>query len=149
MSELPLITREALLMIVMGDGAPSTKAIALLALEALAIRQEAAMDVPADAELYRRLVEKIEGPEQLRPQHLDELDITAGEVGHALKLALEAISWRANVRAMLDAADPDIVRHHEGGGPEDLIASLAITMLKTRKHRDTLGQRLSARLRSR
>lgn len=32
--------------------------------------------------------------------------------------------------------DPDVIRAHEGGGPEDLNMSLALTMLKTRNNRD-------------
>lgn len=53
-----------------------------------------------------------------------------------IRLALEALEWRANVEAMLSDGDPDVVRVHEGGGPEDLIGSLAVTMLKTRQQRD-------------
>lgn len=48
----------------------------------------------------------------------------------------EAAQWRENVAALLDTPDPDVIRVHEGGGPEDLIMSLVVTMAKTRKSRD-------------
>lgn len=44
--------------------------------------------------------------------------------------------WIENVEAMLSDGDADVVRVHEGGGPEDLRGSLAVTMIRTRKTRD-------------
>jgi hypothetical protein len=42
---------------------------------------------------------------------------------------------RSNILALLEN-DKDVVRVREGGGPEDICASLAVTVVKTRKHRD-------------
>lgn len=44
--------------------------------------------------------------------------------------------WIENVQSLLSDGDPDIIRCHEGGGPEDLIASLVLTMMRTRSSRD-------------
>lgn len=44
--------------------------------------------------------------------------------------------WRDNVEFMLDDGDPDVIRAHEGGGPEDLIMSLVLTLNRTRAQRD-------------
>lgn len=49
----------------------------------------------------------------------------------------EVREWRENVEAMLGDGDPDVIRCHEGGGPESLVGSLALTMIRTRKARDT------------
>ncbi len=48
----------------------------------------------------------------------------------------EAKEWRENVEAMLSTGDPDVVRCHEGGGPESLVGSLVLTMMRTRNSRD-------------
>lgn len=46
-------------------------------------------------------------------------------------------SWIENVEVMLtDGDDQDVVRAHEGGGPEDLKMSLVVSFMKTRKTRD-------------
>lgn len=44
--------------------------------------------------------------------------------------------WIENVQAMLSDGDPDVIRCREGGGPEDLIGSLVLTMMRTRNSRD-------------
>lgn len=48
----------------------------------------------------------------------------------------ELQSMRANIEELLSHSDPDVVRCHEGGGPEDLIGSLVLTMMRTRNSRD-------------
>ena len=45
--------------------------------------------------------------------------------------------WRENVEAMLSSGDPDVVRCFEGGGPESLIGSLVLTVMRTRNSRDS------------
>lgn len=50
----------------------------------------------------------------------------------------DAKVWEDNVRTMLDDGDPDVIRAHEGGGPEDLVMSLVLTMARTRRTRDKL-----------
>lgn len=47
-----------------------------------------------------------------------------------------AEQWRENVEALLSSGDPDVIRCHEGGGPESLIGSLVLTMMRTRNARD-------------
>lgn len=49
----------------------------------------------------------------------------------------ELTQWRENVTSLLAEPDPDVIRAHEGGGPEDLILSLVLTMARTRNMRDT------------
>ena len=44
--------------------------------------------------------------------------------------------WIENVQALLSSGDSDVIRCHEGGGPEDLIASLVLTVMRTRNSRD-------------
>ncbi len=51
------------------------------------------------------------------------------------KQEAELKEWRENALELLKD-DTDVVRMHEGNGPESLVGSLAITMLKTRKQRD-------------
>ncbi len=48
----------------------------------------------------------------------------------------ELSGWRQNVEIMLSNGDPDVVRCHEGGGPEDLVGSLVLTVMRTRNSRD-------------
>lgn len=52
-----------------------------------------------------------------------------------VRLQGELNEWRENALELLKD-DTDVVRMHEGGGPESLVGSLAITMIKTRKQRD-------------
>ena len=47
-----------------------------------------------------------------------------------------AEQWRDNVEALLSSGDPDVIRCHEGGGPESLIGSLVLTVMRTRNARD-------------
>lgn len=47
-----------------------------------------------------------------------------------------AAKWRENVEAMLSSGDQDVIRCREGGGPESLIGSLVLTMMRTRNARD-------------
>lgn len=67
--------------------------------------------------------------------HSDNMSLTrllseAATAAHSYQILKE------NVEALLDGRDEDIVRVREGGGPEDVAMSLAVTMGRTRKSRD-------------
>ena len=49
----------------------------------------------------------------------------------------EYLAWEACLKYMLSDGDSDVIRCREGGGPEDLMMSLVMTLAKTRKHRDS------------
>lgn len=120
----------------------------VIALAELATRHHDALEVPRglclEMSMDRLAVRLLHARNRVGP----EVSATANdwlERETVIRLAMEALKWRENVEAMLSDGDPDVVRVHEGGGPEDLIASLAVTMLKTRRERDARVRSYSKR----
>lgn len=60
----------------------------------------------------------------------------AESVAKAMNEAHQLQAWETNVLALLDSGDPDVVRVREGGGAEDLMMSLVVSVEKARKNRD-------------
>jgi hypothetical protein len=107
----------------------------------------------AEAVAWRYSSGWVTGPDMVKlwlitsDRALAEREATSGNVVQPLYLSPpspkpeavsddEAKQWRENVEAMLSDGDPDVIRCHEGGGPEDLIGSLVLTVMRTRKRRD-------------
>lgn len=70
------------------------------------------------------------------------------DVGEAAMVQIQALAAERDaavkeIRAILKS-DPDVVRCCEGGGPEDLLGTLSLTMHKTRNARDDWKQRAEA-----
>lgn len=53
----------------------------------------------------------------------------------------ELKEWVDNAEALLES-DEDVVRMHEGGGPENLVGSVCISVVKARKNRDAAREAL-------
>jgi len=64
------------------------------------------------------------------------LALAPAESGEVVTDDNNAAKWRENVEAILSNGDPDVIRCHEGGGPESLIGSLVLTMMRTRNARN-------------
>jgi hypothetical protein len=71
-------------------------------------------------------------PALILSEYVSDQQVAAQKIADQLN---EADAWRENVELLL-AGDPDVIRCHEGGGPEDMIMSLVLTMARTRKARD-------------
>lgn len=76
----------------------------------------------------------------IRPERLEALAsghfaASANEQRLLVQLAREALLWRQNVETLLTDGDRDNLRAREGGGDEDLIMSLVLTLTKARAGR--------------
>lgn len=66
----------------------------------------------------------------------------ATEIAERETAQAERDALRDNILALLNSDDSAVVRVHEGGGPEDISLSIAVTFAKVKDQRDTMQKAL-------